>query len=211
MNVESVKQVVKETKCMPLPKAYLITDLIKRLGIRDILELGHFHGVSTCYMAAALQEQGGGSITTIDLPYVEKISPSLEELLGQCGLSDLVTIYREPMSHTWRMMKMIEDGQGPRFDLVFIDDDHNWELTGSAFFMSDKLLRNGGWIIFDDLDWSYSSSESLSQSPRVLKMPEDYQTTCQVQKVFDLLVKQHPHYQNNMVHDGWGIAQKVIT
>jgi hypothetical protein len=42
-------------------------------------------------------------------------------------------------------------------------------------------------------------------------MPEEEQTTQQVKKVFDLLVKTHPNYGEFSVVDGWGFAQKLET
>jgi hypothetical protein len=30
----------------------------------------------------------------------------------------------------------------------------NWTIDGAAFFMADKLMKAGGWIIFDDYDWT---------------------------------------------------------
>ncbi len=41
--------------------------LIVREKLQRILELGIAHGTATCYMAAALQEIGGGRITAVDL------------------------------------------------------------------------------------------------------------------------------------------------
>ena len=48
-------------------KARTITSLIRDHNARDVLELGFRFGVSTTYIAGALQDMGGGHITTIDL------------------------------------------------------------------------------------------------------------------------------------------------
>ena len=59
-----------------------ITNIILENGLSTLLELGVKHGVSTCYMAGALDELGEGTITTIDLEHSEKIEPNIESLLG---------------------------------------------------------------------------------------------------------------------------------
>ena len=52
---------------MTLEQGQTISHFIQKHAVSDVLELGFCHGVSTCYMAAALAARGGGTITTIDL------------------------------------------------------------------------------------------------------------------------------------------------
>ena len=44
----------------------------------------------------------------------------------------------------------------PKYDLVIIDGPKNWTIDSSSFFLSDKLLKDNGWIIWDDYKWTYS-------------------------------------------------------
>jgi hypothetical protein len=30
----------------------------------------------------------------------------------------------------------------------------NWDTDGPSLFLVDRLLRPGGWIVFDDIEWS---------------------------------------------------------
>jgi predicted O-methyltransferase YrrM len=39
---------------------------LRRTHAEDVLELGTAHGVSAAYMAAALEANGGGHVTTVD-------------------------------------------------------------------------------------------------------------------------------------------------
>ncbi|MEY2830848.1 MAG: hypothetical protein RLZZ574_106, partial [Cyanobacteriota bacterium] len=153
MNLIKVKQVVENLPYMSLKKAQVMQDFIHQHNISSILELGFYHGVSTCYMAAALEEAGGGSIVSIDLESAQKRQPNIEELLEKCGYLNTVEFYYEPVSYNWRMMKLIEE-QEKTFDLCYVDGGHDWYNTGLAFFLVDKLLQPGGWMIFDDLDWT---------------------------------------------------------
>jgi predicted O-methyltransferase YrrM len=204
MNLTQVKQIVGELPYMSLKQARVITEFIQKNKISSILELGFFHGVSTCYMAAALEEIGGGSIVTIDLHSAEKRQPNIELLLEKCGYLDMVEFYYEPASYNWRLMKLIEENN-TTFDLCYLDGGHDWYNTGFAFFLVDKLLRPGGWIIFDDLDWTMEHLDTKW----ALRKPLEERITPQVRKVWELLVKPHLNYTNFREQGSWGYAQKI--
>jgi predicted O-methyltransferase YrrM len=209
MNVEDVKKVVGDAPYMTVEQAKRMTSFIKEHGLKDVLELGFYQGVSSCYIAGAVKEMGG-RLSTIDRPNARDRSPNITELLDACGLTDTVDVFFEPQGFNWRLMKMLDDGKGPRFDLVYLDGGHTWDATGFAFFLVDKLLRTGGWLIFDDIDWSYATSEKFKDDPKVArKLPEDYLATPQVRKVFELLVQQHPEYGDFRIEKQWAYAHKV--
>lgn len=208
MTNEQVYEIVRGVPHMALERAKLITSFIIEHKLLNILELGFRHGVSTCYMANALAELGGGHITTIDLENARQAKPNIEDLLERVGQRQRVTVYYESRSYTWRMMKMLEADPAPRFDFCFVDGAHNWFVDGFAFFLADRLLKAGGWMLFDDLNWTYDDSPCLRNSDLVREMPEEERTTPQVLKVYELLVKPHPSYDNFRVNQGWAYAQK---
>ncbi|MGB6680040.1 MAG: class I SAM-dependent methyltransferase, partial [Candidatus Bathyarchaeia archaeon] len=146
--------------------------------------------MSTCYIAAALEESGGGCITTIDLLSARSLSPNIDQLLELCDLHDvIVTPYFEPTSYTWRLMRFLEQDRPPQFDFCYIDGAHNWFVDGLAFFLVDRLLRVGGWIILDDLDWTYAISPTLHDTDMVKSMVTEERVTPQIRKIYELLVK----------------------
>ena len=209
MKLEVLQSELRNIPHMTIDQSEEITRLIVEEGISSILELGFRHGVSTCYMAAALDEAGGGNITTIDLENARDASPNIEELLARFGLNKNVTIHYEPSSYLWRLMKMLEENPNPRFDFCYIDGAHSWDVDGFAFFLVDKLLKPGGIIIFDDLDWTFATSDVLGRSELVMAMPAEEKTTPQVRKVYELLVKTHPAYGEFIQKDDWAYARKL--
>ncbi len=211
MKIEQISGVVGNLPNMSIDQAKIVTDIIKENRYQNLLELGFRHGVSTCYMAGALQEIGGGHITTIDRTDARQAEPNIETLLEKLDLRQFATIYYEPKSYIWRLMRLLEEDPAPRFDFCYIDGAHDWYTDGFAFFLVDRLLKPNGLILFDDLDWSYQLSPKLRNSPEVRAMPEDERTLPQVRKVYELLAKQHPDYTDFMERDNWAYARKRPT
>jgi predicted O-methyltransferase YrrM len=209
MNIEKIREKVDGIPHMDFTKARVIMKIIIEERFQNLLELGFRHGVSSCYMAGALDELGGGNITTIDLVNARRAEPNIEQLMSSLGLTEYATVFYEPTSYTWRLMKMIEDNPSPRFDFCYIDGAHSWFTDGFAFFLVDRLLKPGGRIIFDDLYWTYESSPTLKYTEKVKLMPQDEKSTPQILKIFELLVKTHPSYGEFLVKDGWGYARKI--
>lgn len=210
MQIKKIYSRVKGVSGMSFYQAETLRNFILENQFSKILELGFNHGISTCYMAGVLDELGSGTITTIDLETAQNAKPDLESLLNDLGLSKFVTSIYEPTSYVWALMKMLEETPQPAFDFCYIDGAHDWYTDGFAFFLVDKLLTPGGWIIFDDFDWIFETSPSLKNSERVKNMPIDERTTPQIRKVFELLVEQHFAYSDFIIKDGWGYAHKIV-
>lgn len=208
MELARVAEVVATTPFMSLRQATVMRELMVTNRLTRVLELGFAHGVSTCYFAAIVDELGGGRVTSIDLLASEKREPRAEQLLEACGLGQYVDLIREPISFTWRIMRWLEEGRQDAFDLVYLDGGHTWDVTGYGFFLADRLLTEGGWMVFDDVHWTHAGSPHIGSSERVARMPEDYAREEQVERVFELLVKPHPSYVNCSIQGSWGFAQK---
>jgi predicted O-methyltransferase YrrM len=187
-----------------------IYEFIRRERPNSVLELGFAHGVSSCYIAAALKDNGSGRLTTIDLPIARTFDPHIEELLERAGLLDWVHPIYTPTSYTWELMHLLENQRQGEwvFDFAFIDGAHSWFVDGLAFFLVDMLLKPGGWMLFDDLDWTFAT---IGELDFVRSMTEDERNTPQVGKVFDLLVRRHPGYGELRIDGSWGWARKALS
>jgi len=192
-------------------KGRRVYDHIVREGIRDVIELGTAYGVSASYMAAAVEETHG-HVTTIDradFPY----APSARDVVGRAGLEDHVTFVRSNhSSYNWYLANEIasrSDKHGncePAYDFCYIDGAHDFHIDGLAFFLIAKLLRPGGWVLFDDLDWTFANT---SHTPPLALSAEEAATP-HVRLIFDVLVKQHPEFSGFMIEDDeWAWAQKA--
>jgi predicted O-methyltransferase YrrM len=194
-----------------------IYDHVRRTKPGAVLELGAAHGVGAAYIAAALDENGRGTVTTVDSTAGVYEDPTVEELMERIGLSHLVSVDRGSSTYTWFLKEQIDahsDEAGncePQYDFVYLDGAKDWTIDGLAVFLIEKLLRPGGWLLMDDLDWTYSSwvgdrvgvVETTTLSAAERNEPH-------LRAVFDLIVTQHPSFTDLRIQDGWwGWARKA--
>jgi predicted O-methyltransferase YrrM len=219
MKFQEISSLVTGIPFISQKRAKELYDFILDRKPANILELGFAHGSSSCYIAAALDEIGTGHLTAVDL-LAAKVwqNPSIEELLTKTRLEKYVTVDREMTSYTWFLKKKIEENTisnicQPIYDFCFIDGAKNWTIDSSAFFLADKLLKQNGWILFDDLKWTYSrklaAGQTRSDGITIREMGEDEIHQPHLDLIFRLLVMQHPDYcEFKITDDNWGWAHK---
>lgn len=214
MKFDDVSKILKNIPHTPPEDGKILYDFIVENKCQNILELGFENGTSTCYMAAALDEIGSGKILTIDREETIGIEPDIYTLLKRTKLEKFVEPIYAHTTYVWELMKIIEKQTKknlckPIFDFCFIDGAHTWEVDGFAFFLVEKLLKSGSWILFDDLNWKFSESHTLKDSEFVKMMPEKEKQSAQIERVFSLLVSQHPKFRNHKIVNRWAWAQKI--
>lgn len=181
---------------------------------KNILELGFQHGVSTNYIAAALDELKSGSITTIDREVSRSENPNIYELSKRTGLDKYINPIFARSSYIWELRKLLKYNlQNPNnkitFDFCFIDGAHSFEVDGFAFYLVDLLLNENGIILFDDIDWSYAKSPTLKNEDFVKSMSEEERNAEQIRDVLELLVSTNPNYQILEIKNRWAWVQKT--
>ncbi len=203
-----VHAVVKGYPNMGPARGELLYDFIREHDVATVLELGFRHGVSTCYIAAALASRGGGRVVTIDRTPTAAFSPGVEDFLERLGLRDLVHVFYEHTTYNWRLRDFLRLEPRPVFDLVFLDGAHTWEPDALAFLLAERLLRPGGWFVFDDVDWSMANSVALRDSPAVQDLPADERQLAPIREIIELLVRSHPNIAECRDDGKWGFARK---
>jgi predicted O-methyltransferase YrrM len=181
------------------------------------LELGTAHGVSAAYIAAALQANGHGHLTTVDHGGAA-YDPTPEDILARTGLADRVTIARAHSSYNWFLKEQVQaesDDAGncrPRYDFCYLDGSKNWNVDGLAVVLIEKLLRPGGWLLMDDLEWTYERNPWIvphGDGRPLGPMSDRERSEPHLLAVFELIVKQHPSFTHFIREDAWyGWAQK---
>jgi predicted O-methyltransferase YrrM len=209
---EQVAAAVAGIPFMSPEQGRVIHDHVTRTHARDVLELGTAHGVGAAYLAS-----GGARVTTVDFAGAA-YDPPPEAVLARAGVADRVTIVREYSSYTWWLKEQVatrSDAHGnvePAYDFIYLDGAKNWTIDGLAVVLAEKLLRPGGWLLLDDLDWTYAQDPGREATDgivhRELSAPE--RTQPHLRAVFDLIVAQHPSFTELKVQDEWwGWARKA--
>ena len=139
-------------------------------------------------------------------------------MLARAGVADRVTIVREFSSYTWWLKERIaerSDAHGnvePCFDFVYLDGAKNWTIDGLAVVLVEKLLRPGGWLLMDDLEWTYAQDPGREATDGIVHrtLSERERTEPHLRAVFDLIVAQHPSFTELRRQDEWwGWARKA--
>jgi predicted O-methyltransferase YrrM len=210
MTFNDIARFLEAVPHMPPDRGKLIYEFVRNARPAYSLELGFAHGTSSCYIAAALQENGSGTLLTIDHERAKQRVPNIFTLMEHTG----VGVFIEPAfcsrSYTWELMKLIElhtaDGvTTPVFDFVFIDGGHTWDSDGFSFLLADRLLKPGGWVLFDDVNWkpSFNAGEDWLK-----EMPEEERDVAHVEKIVSLLLVPHPSYTDFSYDGTWAWARK---
>lgn len=212
MNLEQLKNNLKGIPHTSPEDGETLFNFILQNKPKRILELGFDHGVSTCYMALAARETGT-IIDTIDRPDALNSKPDIYENLKANNLDKNVNVIISERTYIWELRNIIKRQTQygicePLYDFCFIDGAHNWETDGFAFFLADKLLKPSGWILFDDLEWSYEVSKGLEKFDWVKTMPIEEKEAMQVKDIVELLASQHPNYHNLKIIGKWAWIQK---
>lgn len=208
--IQAVTGELKGVRYMREAQAARLRDHMRRQKVRDVLEVGFFQGKSSAYIAAVLEEMGAGHLTTIDREHARDKSPNIHDCLERTGLSHRVTPVFAERSYTWEMARMIEARPRPQFDLCYFDGGHTWDMTGFGLLLVDMLMRPGGWIVFDDVDWTIEGS--IAQAPgrkasQFDRYSDDEKSAKPVRMVVERLAP-HLGYKPVRIEDGWAFARK---
>ena len=171
------------------------------------LELGFAWGVGATYIASALESNGEGRLTSVDMPFEAGRAVEGRALLERGRLAHRVEVVLEDGGYLWflhrKLKEQTRDGTiEPIYDFVFLDGAHTWIEDGLALLLVERLLRPGGWIHLDDLAWLPLAREDL---------PEHQRTFSHVQDIWDLLVVPNPAFDEMRIDGETAWARKSPT
>lgn len=125
--------------------------LIDVAGVRRILEIGAFVGVSSMYMAEALPP--GGELITIEK--FDHFAEIARKIFSNYGFDGIISLIHGDAAE---MIQTLDPAKP--FDLVFIDG--NKERYAEYFDDVAPLVRPGGIIVTDD---ALFHGDALNRSP----------------------------------------------
>jgi len=217
---DHVASCLADVNWMTPDQGRIVYDHLRTTGARDVLDVGTCFGASAGYLAAAVLANGGGRVTTVDSSQLDSLSTAkemVESNLAACGVRELVDVVRIPhSSYAWWLKEQVEartDASGncsPAYDFVYLDGAKSLTIDGVSVVLIERLLRPGGWLLLDDLDWTFDYNPTAVQTDGVgYAMSLAERTEPHVRAVFELIVKGSPSFTRLRVMDGqWGWAQK---
>ncbi len=214
---ERVAAAVAGVPFMSPDQGRIVGDHVRRTAARDVLELGTAHGVGAAYLAAGLEDPAAGRVTTVDFA-AAVYEPGPEAVLERAGVRDRVEIVRAYSSYTWWLKEQVaarSDAAGnvtPGYDFVYLDGAKHFTIDGLAVVLVEKLLRPGGWLLMDDLDWRYADDPGRDATDGIVhrSLSEAELREPHLRAVFDLIVAQHESFTELRVQDEyWGWARKA--
>lgn len=222
MRFQEVNEKVKGVPFIKETNARKLYDFIIKNKPSNVLELGVAHGTASCYIAAALDEIGAGNLTCVDLlDGKDMFTPSLENQVTSLNLDKYVDLHRMQSGYNWFLHNEIKSCSAnpqniciPKYDLIIIDGPKNWTIDSSSFFLADKLLKENGWIIWDDYNWTYSNAghqREVTDGIVHRTLSQEELVVPHIKEIFHLLVMQHPSYGNFIIHEegDWVWAKKT--
>lgn len=132
----------RESSIRPDAAAYL-HQFIKEHGLSRTMEIGMAYGCSTAHIIAATQTRH----VAID-PYQHCYGAGDVGIrnLERLGLVQHLDLRRELSRQA---LPRLAD-RGEQFDFIFVDGGHRFDEVFPDFALSDPLLVEGGYIMFDD-------------------------------------------------------------
>ena len=121
-------------------RGLLIYSLIKKHNLKSYLEIGFGRGYSALCAAKALEENGGGKVTTVD----PAIHPQQWEMIQQVFPKPWVDMITIAQVKSQDYLVMHKD----KYDFIYIDGDHTYDAVKEDWENCKDRYNN--FLLFDD-------------------------------------------------------------
>lgn len=134
---------------VPREKGELLQQMLSTLDASTTLEIGLAWGVSALFICDALRDKSNARHIIID-PHQHNVWRGVGlHNLHKAGFARKVEYYELP---SYQVLPLLE-AQQRVVDFAFIDGWHTFDYALVDFFYVDRILKIGGIIVFDDVDW----------------------------------------------------------
>jgi hypothetical protein len=140
----------------------------------NVLEIGAFEGMSTCWISDNVLLHPESSIDVIDtfLGSVEHQEKDKDRLLN--AYRNNVSLTRNTEKITTfagdsRYYLPLFISQGKKYDIIYVDGGHMPENVIIDGLCAYHLLKDDGVIIFDDYDWSFEGRQTVKEGVNKLE------------------------------------------
>lgn len=139
-----------------MEQAFFVKVFCESVGCRNFFEVGTGRGTSS-YAVSLIPEVE--NITTVDIiPYDQKQQTAINYKPALASNKDIYEMIPFPekekinFCHTNDYESILKN-YNSFFDVAFIDGCHeNYDVIMNDFAITSQVIKNGGWIIWDDYD-----------------------------------------------------------
>ena len=132
---------------LPFCAGRILYDLVTSKGLKQTIEVGMAHALSTLFIAQALRDGGGGHHVVIDPWQSTGFGRAGARNVERAGLESFVELVEEP---NYVALPRLLAARPGGFELAFIDGLHIFDHVLLDSFYCDLLLGEGGYLVFDD-------------------------------------------------------------
>jgi predicted O-methyltransferase YrrM len=123
------------------------------------LEVGAFEGRSICWISEVLENIPGAEIHCVD-PWSSHNTgqhPNIEKRFDH-NISELRL---KPHKHKMLSQEFLMSASplADKFDVIYIDGDHQAKAALTDAILAWPLLRKGGILVFDDYPWQFEPTD----------------------------------------------------
>ena len=160
-----------------------------------IAEFGIWQGGTSVHFARFLN--GFGELHLFDFEDNVRLVTEMMSAAGHKNVQGWGCTYRHLNSYNWSLKRLMEERPTLRFDYVYLDGAHTWAIDALTFFLCDMLLKDNGYIEFDDYLWTLQgSSLDPKNAPIIAEQYTDEQIKdYQVRAIVNLIVRNKPNYR----------------
>jgi predicted O-methyltransferase YrrM len=168
---------------VPSPKETILYLLTRRLRPRLVIETGVAQGVSSTFLLEALSRNGGGRLTSIDLPnydprgrnYTSEATHDGTYVKRELGVGWLVPA---PLRSAWTLVlgssrEILPTLSAQDLDLFYHDSEHSYANMEFEYGWAESHLAPGGILASDDIGWNHAFRDFASHHHRTLRVLSD--------------------------------------
>lgn len=176
-----------------------VGEILQNKGRIMFYEIGVGVGATTLPVAKAISQRGGkGRIKIFSKTRdVEELVSDLNKM-GYDFVEGIGSPCKTYSGYHFEMAVAFSRSELPTFDLAYLDGGHVFHLDASAACILKELCTPGGYIIFDDYNWSLQKSPTQNPNANPLTFEhydEDQINTAHVELICKSLMDTDPRYQ----------------
>lgn len=116
----------------------------------------------------------------------------------RCSLHAKGNSKRMHDSYNWKLSDMLlemkEQEKDGIFDVAYLDGNHTLAFDGLACWLLKQLVKKGGYLIFDDVDWSYKKYRATHPTA-FERYTEEQVADCQIKRVINLFMRDDGNFR----------------